>query len=123
LQESWEESDEEEDKKPAQPSGPAPPVRRKGITKQKIAEKEAEEALKRADLEARVRIALRFFKNFLGGSLSLTFARLNLTRYYRGYNKKRRLKRQTLLLERSVNRLSNSRPTWRTLEVSLAMLQ
>ena len=47
-QDSWEDSDEEA-AKPAAPTGPPPPVRQKGITKSKIAEKEAAE---KAKLEA-----------------------------------------------------------------------
>lgn len=45
LQDSWEDSDEDENanKAAAAPSGPAPPIRQKGITKAKIAEKEAQE--------------------------------------------------------------------------------
>lgn len=43
VKDSWEDSDEE---KPVTPSGPAPPVRQKGITKAKIAEKEAAEKAK-----------------------------------------------------------------------------
>ena len=51
MQDSWEDSDDEAAKKPAAPTGPAPPVRQKGITKSKIAEKEAAE---RAKLEAAI---------------------------------------------------------------------
>lgn len=43
AQDSWSASDDDEPKKAAAPTGPAPPVRAKGITKQKIAEKEAAE--------------------------------------------------------------------------------
>lgn len=55
LQDDWDASDEEAPK--ATPSGPAPPIRKKGITKLKIAEKEAQEQAKIEARAAAVRLA------------------------------------------------------------------
>ncbi|KAI5477832.1 hypothetical protein MNV49_005916 [Pseudohyphozyma bogoriensis] len=54
VKDDWDASDDEEVKKPvAKPAGPAPPIRQKGITKQKIAEREAAEAARAKELAAR----------------------------------------------------------------------
>lgn len=55
AQEDWDASDDEDaEKKDAKPAGPAPPVRAKGITKQKIAEREAADKARAAEIAARV---------------------------------------------------------------------
>lgn len=52
LQDSWEDSDNEAPPKPSESTkGPAPTVRQKGITRAKIAEKEAAEAARLKQLE------------------------------------------------------------------------
>jgi translation initiation factor 3 subunit J len=53
AQDAWDASDDDE-KKPVKPAGPPPPVRQKGITKMKIAEKEAAEKARLAEIAARV---------------------------------------------------------------------
>ncbi|KAL8293069.1 hypothetical protein RQP46_000763 [Phenoliferia psychrophenolica] len=54
TKEDWDASDDEDDKKAAPvATGPAPPVRAKGITKQKIAEREAADRAKAAEIAAR----------------------------------------------------------------------
>lgn len=56
MKDDWDASDDEDDEanKKAKPAGPAPPVRQKGITKQKIAEKEAAEKARLEEMAARV---------------------------------------------------------------------
>ncbi|KAK4705345.1 translation initiation factor 3 subunit J, partial [Phenoliferia sp. Uapishka_3] len=54
VKDDWDASDSDSEKKAApKPTGPAPPVRAKGITKQKIAEKEAAEKARAAEIAAR----------------------------------------------------------------------
>ncbi|KAM0753782.1 translation initiation factor eIF3 subunit [Meredithblackwellia eburnea MCA 4105] len=53
VKDDWDASDDEDKPAAAKPTGPPPPVRQKGITKQKIAEKEAAERAKAAELAAR----------------------------------------------------------------------
>ncbi|SCV66954.1 BQ2448_5600 [Microbotryum intermedium] len=55
VKDDWDASDDEDEDKAKKPAGPAPPVRAKGITKQKIAEKEAAEQAKKAALAAKAR--------------------------------------------------------------------
>ncbi|KAI9622682.1 hypothetical protein H4Q26_014963 [Puccinia striiformis f. sp. tritici PST-130] len=52
VKEDWEASESEEEKPKNETTKPKGPVRNKGITKMKIAEKEAEEALRLAEQEA-----------------------------------------------------------------------
>lgn len=52
-QDDWDASDDEKPA-PVKPTGPPPPVRAKGITKQKIAEKEAAEKARLESIAARV---------------------------------------------------------------------
>ncbi|WAR56276.1 hypothetical protein PtB15_7B122 [Puccinia triticina] len=52
VKDDWEASESEDEKNKNEPAKPKGPVRNKGITKMKIAEKEAEEALRLAEQEA-----------------------------------------------------------------------
>lgn len=62
LQDDWDASEDEEEKKPAKPAGPPPPVRAKGITKMKIAEKEAAERAAAEERARRVSTILLFVR-------------------------------------------------------------
>lgn len=53
-QDDWDASSDDEKKAAPKPTGPAPPVRQKGITKQKIAEKEAAERARLEEIASRV---------------------------------------------------------------------
>ena len=55
-QDAWDASDSE--KKVVKPTGPPPPIRQKGITKMKIAEKEAAEKARLAEIASRVSTTL-----------------------------------------------------------------